>query len=172
MGAAQLPDSQPTEARMVAIDVGASWTANWLWSLPLIVLTVLMHGFGLVAIREDVVPRLERTLWVARSRLAFAVVLTATVLLLTALHAIEGAVWALSYVGLGASADLRLATLYSLSAMTAYGHADVYLDPRWQVMGALEALNGLMLFGLTTAFLFSVLLDHWPARSGGVARSP
>ncbi len=156
---------------MVAIDVGAGWTANWLWSLPLIVLAVLMHGFGLVAIRQDVVPRLKRTLWVAGSRLAFAVVLTATVLLLTALHAIEGAVWALSYV-VRACADLRLAMLYSLSAMTAYGHADVYLDPRWQVMGALEALNGLMLFGLTTAFLFSVLLDQWPVRPGGAARSP
>jgi hypothetical protein len=29
-------------------------------------------------------------------------------------------------------------------------------------MGALEALNGMMPFGLTTAFLFSVLLSNWP----------
>jgi hypothetical protein len=28
------------------------------------------------------------------------------------------------------------------------------------MMGALEALNGMMLFGLTTAFLFSVLPGH------------
>ena len=41
--------------------------------------------------------------------------------------------------------------------MTGFGHAGIYLDPRWQMMGALEALNGMMLFGLTTAFLFSVL---------------
>ena len=55
--------------------------------------------------------------------------------------------------------------LYSLSAMTSYGHADIYLDRHWQMMGALEALNGMMLFGLTTAFLFSVLSSYWPSHS-------
>ena len=43
--------------------------------------------------------------------------------------------------------------LYSLSAMTSYGHASLFLEDRWQLMGALEALNGALLFGLTTAFL-------------------
>ena len=47
--------------------------------------------------------------------------------------------------------------LYSFSAMTAYGHASVVLERRWQLMGALEALNGLMLFGLTTAFMFAMI---------------
>jgi len=54
--------------------------------------------------------------------------------------------------------------LYSLSAMTTYGHADVFLATHWQLMGAIEALNGMMLFGLSTAFLFAVLRDHWPTR--------
>ena len=55
--------------------------------------------------------------------------------------------------------------LYSISAMTSFGHAGIYLDPHWQMMGALEALNGMMLFGLTTAFLFSVLQTHWPSHA-------
>ncbi len=46
-----------------------------------------------------------------------------------------------------------------------YGHADAFRAPHWQLMGALEALNGMMLFGLTTAFLFSLLSNHWPARA-------
>jgi len=37
--------------------------------------------------------------------------------------------------------------LYSLSAMTTYGHANLFLKDRWQLMGALEALNGMLLFG-------------------------
>jgi hypothetical protein len=45
-----------------------------------------------------------------------------------------------------------MAMLYSLSAMTAYGHANIYLLQHWQFSGALEALNGMILFGLTTAF--------------------
>jgi hypothetical protein len=30
------------------------------------------------------------------------------------------------------------------------------------MMGALEALNGMMLFGLTTAFLFAIIQQAWP----------
>ena len=60
--------------------------------------------------------------------------------------------------------DFVSAMLYSLSAMTSYGHANVYLAEHWQLMGALEALNGVMLFGLTTAFLVSLLQSNWPAQ--------
>jgi hypothetical protein len=52
--------------------------------------------------------------------------------------------------------------LYSLSAMTTYGHASLFLEPQWQMMGALEALNGMMLFGLTTAFRFFLIQTVWP----------
>ena len=52
--------------------------------------------------------------------------------------------------------------LYSLSAMTSYGHANLYLQAHWQMMGALEALNGMLLFGPTTAFLFAMIQSVWP----------
>jgi hypothetical protein len=77
------------------------------------------------------------------------------------LHAIEGLVWAAAYRLLGASADYKSAMLYSLNALTSYGHADLHLAPHWQMMGALEALNGWILFGLTTAFLFTVIQKAW-----------
>jgi hypothetical protein len=67
------------------------------------------------------------------------------------------AAWAAAYRILGALPDNKTAMLYSMSAMTSYGHANLYLTPVWQMMGALEALNGWILFGLTTAFLFNVI---------------
>jgi hypothetical protein len=85
-----------------------------------------------------------------------------TVLLATFLHGLEAALWAVAYLVLGALPDLRSAMLYSLSSMTAYGHANVYLEDHWQLMGALEALNGIILFGMTTAFLFSSIQRVWP----------
>jgi hypothetical protein len=45
--------------------------------------------------------------------------------------------------------------------MTSYGHANVYLKDEWQLMGALEALCGWLLFGLTTAFLFAMFREVW-----------
>jgi hypothetical protein len=39
--------------------------------------------------------------------------------------------------------------LYSLNAMTTYGHESFDLATRWQLMGGLESLNGWILFGLS-----------------------
>ncbi len=47
--------------------------------------------------------------------------------------------------------------LYSLNAMTSYGHTNLRLDDHWHLLGAMEALNGWLLFGLSTAFLFAVI---------------
>ena len=91
-------------------------------------------------------------------------------LLATALHGIEAATWATAYRLLGALPDNKSAMLYSLSAMTTYGHAGLFLEARWQLMGPLEALNGLLLFGLTTAFLFAVIQKVWHSGSGELNR--
>ena len=138
------------------------WVADWAWSLPLILLTVVIHVFGLGLINERVVRALTRSM--DRRRLAplFALVMGAAILLITALHAIEGGAWVAAYLFLGAVPDAKSAMLYSLNAMTTYGHESVSLEPHWQMMGALEALNGMLLFGLTTAFLFAMIQEVWP----------
>ena len=79
------------------------------------------------------------------------------VLLVTLLHAVEATIWSIAYVRLEALPDYRIAMLYSLNAITSYGHVAIDLAPHWQMMGALEALNGMILFGLTTAFLFGAI---------------
>jgi hypothetical protein len=85
-----------------------------------------------------------------------------TALLAAVLHGIEGTTWAAAYRLLGALPDNRSAMLYSINAMTSYGHTSLVLEARWQLMGALEALNGMLLFGLTTAFLFAIIQRIWP----------
>ncbi|MBV8457124.1 MAG: hypothetical protein JO122_10985 [Acetobacteraceae bacterium] len=52
--------------------------------------------------------------------------------------------------------------LYFLSALTSYGNSNVSLQGDWQLMGAVEALNGMMLLGLTTAFSFAFIQRAWP----------
>src|SRR3984885_2444197 len=142
-----------------------AWSNNWAWGVPLIVLTVLVHALALVEIRDRVVLQLPLVLHARRSSMVLALLIVVTVLLLTVLHAVEAGAWAGAYVALGARPDIASAILYSLSAMTSYGHADVFLAKHWQLMGAIEALNGMMLFGLSTAFLFAVLREHWPTRA-------
>ena len=71
--------------------------------------------------------------------------------------ALSGMVLATAYVLLAALPDPRAGMLYSLSALTTYGHASALLPDHWKMLGALEALNGVLLFGLTTAFLFAMI---------------
>jgi len=62
-----------------------------------------------------------------------------------------------AYWLLGAPPDYKPAMLYSLGAMTTYGNTNVQLGDKWLLLGALEALNGMLLFGLSTAFLFVMI---------------
>ena len=142
-----------------------TWTGDWAWSLPLIVLTVVIHVCGLAVIGESVVKGLGESADRRRFMIKFATVMAVTSLLATILHGIEGAIWAVAYRFLAALPDARTAMLYSISAMTSYGHAALFLKDRWQMMGALEALNGMLLFGLTTAFLFAMIQRVWPIGS-------
>jgi len=142
------------------------WSADWAWGLPLIVLTVLLHVSGLGLISQRVVHgNLGRMIERRHPKIAFVVVVGATTLLATSLHGIEAGIWAFAYRFLGAIRDFRPAMLYSLNAITSYGHTDLALPDHWHLMGAMEALNGWLLFGLTTAFLFAVIEKVWS--SGG-----
>jgi hypothetical protein len=141
------------------MDILASgaWIRDWLWGLPLIVLASVIHVIGLGAIELGVERSLRRAKRVRGHLATFVAVVGATVLSATALHAIGAAVWAGAYLWLGALPDERGAMLYSIGAMTTFGHASLHLSDPWQMLGALEALNGMLLFGLTTAFLYATI---------------
>jgi len=78
--------------------------------------------------------------------------------------ALEAATRAGLHLWVGALPDWRDAMLYSLGAITSYGHAPIFLEDRWRLLGAIEAVNGLILFGLTTAFLYAAIHEVWPLR--------
>ena len=145
----------------IVVESPGSWRADWAWGLPLIVLTVVIHVLGLGLIAQKVVGATNRIFERRHTTVAFVVVVGTTTLLATCLHALEAGIWAYAYRFLGAIPDERSAVLYSLSAITSYGHANLQLSDRWQLMGALEALNGWLLFGLTTAFLFGIIEKVW-----------
>jgi hypothetical protein len=45
--------------------------------------------------------------------------------------------------------------------MTTSGQSGVNLERHWLMMGALESLNGWILFGLSTAFLYAMVQEAW-----------
>jgi len=148
-----------------------SWYADWVWGLPLIVLTVVFHVLGLGQIGQNVFRVSSGILHRRHSTFVFVVVVGATTLFATALHAMEAGIWAGAYRFLNALPDGKSAMLYSLNAMTSYGHENIHLEDRWQLLGAMEALNGWLLFGLTTAFLFAAIEKVWQSANRETSRA-
>jgi hypothetical protein len=140
---------------------GAGWSSDLAWGLCLIVLNVVFHAISLGLINREVASRLDSSMQRWHHVVLSIFVVGGAALSTVILHAIEVSCWAAAYAFLGALPNGHSAMLYSMNAMTSYGHVNLYLAPRWQMMGSLEALNGWILFGLTTAFLFAIVQKAW-----------
>jgi len=141
------------------IEAPIPWHADWAWGCPLIMLTVIIHVMGLAFISQKAAALIIKH---RHPTAAFAVVVGATTLLATILHGLEAGIWAAAYCFIGTFSDFKSAMLYSLGAMTTYGHQNLFLEKHWQLLGTIEALNGWLLFGLSTAFLFWLIQEVAP----------
>ena len=146
------------------------WSAqDWIWGLLLIVLTIAIHAMGVVMMALVGV-RIRVGLETRSLGLRLAVpivigVVGALGLLLAVLHGIVAAIWAAAYVWLGALNSHKDAILYSLDSMTTRGASGLMLERHRQMMGALEAADGMLLFGISTAYIFAVMQVYWPILS-------
>jgi Ion channel len=73
------------------------------------------------------------------------------------LHLIEITTWALFYVWKAAMADLQSALYFSAVTYTTTGYGDLVLPPEWRLVGAVEALTGILMCGWSTGFFFVVV---------------
>jgi hypothetical protein len=140
----------------------APWRSVWLWSIPLIVVTIVFHSFALgllsrgllILLKDDRKKRLTHALSVF--------VVGGSSLCTICLHGLEAWMWSVAYHLLGTlGGDRKEAMLYSISVMTTVGGTNLHLEPSWALMGPLEALDGWILFGLTGAFLFALIQKVW-----------
>jgi hypothetical protein len=141
--------------------VASLWVPDWAWGLPLLILTIVAHVLAIVWTAK-ILGIYHASGAQRESR--FVMIVAVAALALAVYLALEAAAWAVLYVWVGALPDGRNAMLYSLNAITSYGHADVHLEEQWRLLGAIEAVNGLILFGLTTAFLYAAIHRVWPLR--------
>ena len=140
--------------------------ASWSLGLSLIVLTIAIHTTAVVLmaiglekrIRVRVDPHQPDWLRAIPTMIGH---IGAVALILAALHGLEGVLWALAYWWLGALDSFTDASVYALATMTTFEIPGLTLPPRFQMLSALDAVNGALLFGISTAFLFAVIQVHW-----------
>jgi voltage-gated potassium channel len=125
-------------------------------STGMVILTVIMHLFGLGFLMF--LMRLQHERYnVKNSALDDIVAIIIAAVGITVLHVSEMYVYAWMYRAIGAFQDFETAFYYSTVAYTTLGFGDVLLTSQWRIVGAIEAANGLVLIGWSTAFFMSMI---------------
>lgn len=145
---------------------------SWALSVPLILSTVIIHVVGLGLFNVKMVEVLTAVKEHPHFVHIFALGIGCTAIWATFLHAIEAGIWAAAYVLLGALPDGETAILYSVGAITTYGHSQLFLTDNCRLLGALEALNGIILIGMTTALIYGLIQRVWPVESRALPHVP
>jgi hypothetical protein len=118
--------------------------------------SVLSYGMA-TALIVRVVARLVRAGYTGLEFWKGVVVMTGVTLITAAAHLIQIALWAVALVMIGQLPTFEQAFYCSAENYTALGYGDVTLSERWRLLGPLEAINGLLLFGLSTSVMFAVM---------------
>ena len=116
---------------------------------------IAIHAFLMAAV-----------MWAARTAVAIATsrqslqliaVMIATVSFLMAAHLAEVLVWALAYAIAGVAPEGTDLIYFAFVNYTTLGYGDVTPVERWHLLGPMTAMNGVLLFGWSTAVIFDVL---------------
>ncbi len=144
------------------------WTSEILWCVPLTAVTavtIAFHVGGIVGI--GVLLAQAKTRGERRQSGPLAMILFAVAIFglagwaLSLLHFVETGMWAGAYLWPGAIDTLADAILYSLDSLTTRGASGIEQGPPWRLMGAVEAANGVLLFGISTGFLAAAVGNFW-----------
>jgi len=118
--------------------------------------TIIVHALALSATvnvvrRERRLGRAGASFWVDVAIVAVAISFA------FAAHLVEIALWALLFKICGEFSDFGNAFDHSAVNYTTLGYGDVIMSPSWRLLGPLEAVNGMLMFGVSTAMIFAVI---------------
>lgn len=128
-----------------------------LWGGTLVVITMAMHGFGMVAVL-----RASHALknWLGRKRSIFRsllpVILASWLIMLT--HLVEVIVWSLFFLWKGAFPNRSISYYFSLNEFTTVG-SNYNLPLHWRLLEGMLATAGLLTFAWSTGILLTLGQD-------------
>jgi hypothetical protein len=119
--------------------------------------TILIHAVAFGA----TVNFFRRETRLGRAGMKYLIDLIIVVLVMSfafAAHLIEVAVWAWLFILCGEFHDFGTAYYHSAVNYTTLGYGDIIMTPSWKLLGPIEAADGSLMFGMSTAMIFAVIL--------------
>lgn len=99
--------------------------------------------------------------WVAKppriAKMIFALICAVLVIMVGVSMSVW--IWAAVFLAVGSLDTLEQAIYFATVSFTTLGYGDVTLESEWRILSALTAANGLIIFGLSTAFLMEFILE-------------
>lgn len=93
------------------------------------------------------------------SQLQDILVLSAVMLLTLLGNFVQMGIWAGLFMLLGEFSDFPTALYHSGVNFATLGYGDLVMSERWRLLGPLEAANGILMFGVSTAVMTAAVMD-------------
>lgn len=138
-----------------------------------IFVTVLLHASVTVLVVSRFMARI--TCGMASNSFRRGAFLAAAATVLALKHYADIVLWAIAYLYFAHAnelTDLGTAIYFSSVTYTTLGYGDIVLNDNWRLICGVEAMNGTLLFGWSTALLFLLVRElYFPAETT-VTRKP
>ena len=121
----------------------------------LIVLTTIVHAAATNYVIQLVVTQTKAKLKQHKYLKMFWI--SVIVLLMFFASIIEAVIWAISYLALDAVQTVEEALYFSIVTFTTLGFGDIILNESWRLLASLEAANGIIIFGWSTAIVMAAV---------------
>jgi hypothetical protein len=119
------------------------------------VCNIAIHALVMAAVIR--VARIMDELAMGYQSFRLIAVMIAPVIVLMIAHLAEVLVWSLIYAAVGAAPAGTDLVYFAFVNYTTLGYGDVTPVERWRLLGPMTAMNGVLLFGWSTAVIFEVL---------------
>jgi len=120
-------------------------------------LTIIVEGL-FIAVATTYLPHISKWLSKGAVHLKSALTIIIVTLWLLIAHSIAVWLWAALFLILEAFHELEPALYFSIVSFTTLGFGDVILPVETRLLSGMAAANGLIVFGLSTAFLVEFLI--------------
>ena len=125
-------------------------------AFAIVAICVVIHVGGITVFAQYLLgrfPQLEALATISRQALVLILVFA----VLISMHLVETAIWATFYYLYGLFDSFEVALYFSLGTYSTIGYGDVVLPGRWRLLGGVEGISGVLLCGLSGAFIFAVV---------------
>ena len=110
-----------------------------------------------VGVLLDAIVFLEKKGLIRLTLVGVSSLLVAVMLIMLAGNIIQITIWAGLFFGYGEFKEFATAFYHSVVNFATLGYGDIVMSEKRRLLGALEAANGVLMFGLTTGFLYTIL---------------